>query len=170
MSPSRSTVRAVAAVLAAFMTPMVSGCYSYSPVGESGPEAGQDVRLVVTPPEGEIEAIGPRTYRGELLEVERDTLVLRVEQAAQPGSLAPSQRSRVVRIPTRRVERIERGEFDAVKSGGLIAGGGVVAALGLAALAGTFGGDIDPSSGDDQDSGEASRLPLLRVPVSIPIP
>lgn len=161
---SRPTVRTVAITLTLALTPISGGCYSYSQVDEAGPDVGQDVRVVVSPPDGEIEQSDPRSYRGRVVQAERDTLVLELRRAAQAGALPAADRSRLVRIPADRIQRMERQEMEAATSIGLIAGGGIAAGLFLAGLSGGFTGDTEGPSGDDQDSGEAAIV----VPVPFP--
>lgn len=147
-------LRSVAAVLAV----TTLGCYSYVPLEEGAPEAGQEVRIEVD------EALGEpaRTYRGRILQVSPETLVLSRAVARSPSSQGSVSGDQVVRIPRSRVRSVERQDVSFWKSAGLIAAGGAAASFGLAALAGEFESDVDGPTGDDTDSGEAS--------ISIPLP
>lgn len=143
--------------LAAILALLVTGCYTYAPVESGGPEAGQEVRIEV----GEAMGEPARTYSGRILQIEGETLVFSrnvARAAADRGSITADQ---VVRIKRSRIRSVERQEISFWKSAALIAGGGVAATFGLAALAGEFESDID-GDGDDTDSGEAS--------ISVPFP
>lgn len=135
------------------------GCYSYVPVDEGPPEAGQEVRIEVAEGMGEP----ARSYRGRILQVDDRTLVLSQAVARSPGSQGGMSSDQVVRIQRSRIRSVEEQEVSFWKSAGLIAGGGVAATIGLAALAGEFESDID-GGGDDQDSGEATIVVPLPFP------
>ena len=154
MRVSALVVRPLAAILAV----STLGCYSYVPLEDSAPEAGQEVRIEV----GESMGEPARTYSGRILRIEGETVVLSqniARSAANRGAVTSDQ---VVRIRRSRIRSVERQEISFWKSAALIGGGGVAATVGLAALAGEFESDVDDGSGDDSDSGEAS--------ISIPFP
>ena len=147
-------IRPIAAVLAV----TTLGCYSYAPLDEGAPEAGQEVRIEV----GEAMGEPARTYTGRIMQVNTQTLVLSRAVARSPSRQGTVSGDQIVRIPRSRVRSVERQEISFWKSAGLIAAGGAAASLGLAALAGTFESDVDGNTGDDRDTGEAS--------ISVPIP
>lgn len=149
---------AVLRPLAAVTAISTLGCYSYVPLEEKTPPAGQEVRLEVGQAMGEP----ARTYRGRVLRVAGDTVFLSEVRAQTPGAQRGPSQDQVVRIPVSRVEGVERQEVSFWKSAALIAGGGVAASFALAGLAGTFTQDTGGGGGDDGDTGEAS--------ISIPIP
>lgn len=162
MNPTQPPARATAAALIVLLLLLSSGCYRYSAVEGGAPGADQSVRVVVSPPEGELERSEPRTYSGRVAELKTDTLVLRVRRAGAPGSLPAGERSRILRIPRDRIERIERQEVALLTSGGLVLGGGAAATLFFLGLSGEFSGGQD-QIGDDVDSGDASLFPFLRI-------
>lgn len=153
MSVNPCVLRPLAAIVAVFVT----GCYSYTPVENGGPEAGQEVRIEV----GEAVGEPARTYTGRVLRIEDETLVLSRNVARPAGDRGSVTAGQIVRIQRSRIRSVERQEVSFWKSAALIAGGGAAATFGLAALAGEFESDID-GGGDDTDSGEAS--------ISIPFP
>lgn len=150
------TLRPLAAVLAL----LVAGCYSYTPVETGRPEAGQEVRLEL----GEAMGEPARTVSGRILQVTDGTVVLSQAVARSPGDRGGLHRDQVIRIQRSRIRSVEKQEISFWKSAALIGGGGVAASLGLAALAGEFESDVDGSTGDDQDSGEATIV----VPIPFP--
>ncbi|MFB6241094.1 MAG: hypothetical protein ABEJ46_06020 [Gemmatimonadota bacterium] len=162
MNPTRPPARATAAALLVLLLPLSTGCYRYSAVQGGAPGADESVRVVVSPPAGEIERSEPRTYSGRVAELKADTLVLRVRRAGTAVSLPADERSRLLRIPRERIERMERQEVALLTSGGLVLGGGAAATLFLLGLSGEFSGGQD-QVGDDVDSGDASLLPFLRI-------
>lgn len=163
MNPTRLPARAIAAALTLLLLPLSTGCYRYSAVEGGTPGADESVRVVVSPPDGEIERSEPRSYSGRVAAVKADTLVLRVRRAGAPGSLPADERSRILRIPRDRIERMERQEVALLTSGGLVLGGGAAATLFFLGLSGEFGGGDQDQVGDDVDSGDASLLPFLRI-------
>lgn len=163
MNPTRLPARTTAAALILLLLPLSAGCYRYSAVEGGAPGADESVRVVVSPPEGELERSEPRTYTGRVAEVKPDTLLLRITRAGTPGSLPAAERNRVVRIPRDRIERMERQEVALLTSGGLVLGGGAAATLFFLGLSGEFGGGDQDQVGDDVDSGDASLLPFLRI-------
>lgn len=150
------TLRPLAAVLAL----LVAGCYSYTPVENERPEAGQEVRIEV----GEAMGEPARTYSGRILQVNDGTVVLSQAMARSPGDRGGLSRDQVIRIQHSRIRSVEKQEISFWKSASLIAGGGVAATVGLAALAGEFESDLGGSTGDDRDSGEATIV----VPIPFP--
>lgn len=155
--PSRPSLSA--ALLAGVLCLAAAGCYSYVPVRDGPVDAGQDVRLTVA---GSGEE-GPRVYTGRLQEVTRDTLVLRRPVARIPGQPASTRdRRSVVRIPTDRVERVEREAFSLWRSLGLVGGGGIAGYFALAELGGSTEGESP--RGGEEDTGEFAVIPLLRIP------
>ncbi|MDP2497276.1 MAG: hypothetical protein Q8W44_04700 [Candidatus Palauibacterales bacterium] len=148
--------------LAAVLAVSTLGCYSYVPLEDGAPEAGQEVRIEVAEAMGEP----ARTYSGRILRIEGETVVLSqniARSAAERGTVTSDQ---VVRVRRSRIRSVERQEISFWKSAALIGGGGVAATIGLAALAGEFSSDVDTGGGDDTDSGEAS----ISIPFSLPIP
>lgn len=162
MNSTRRPARVIAAALTLLLLPLSTGCYRYAPIEGGTPGADESVRVVVSPPEGEIERSEPRTYSGRVADARTDTLVLRIRRAGAPGSLPADERSRIVRIPRDRIQRVERQEVALLTSGGLVLGGGAAATLFFLGLSGEFGGSED-QVGDDVDSGDASLLPSLRI-------
>lgn len=146
--------------LAAVLAMLVTGCYSFTPVETARPEAGQEVRIEVAEAMGEP----ARAYRGRILQVNDETVVLSQAVARSPGDRGGLRSDQVVRIQRSRIRSVEKQEVSFWKSAALIGGGGVAATFGLAALAGEFESDVDGSTGDDQDSGEATIV----VPIPFP--
>lgn len=149
---------AVLRPLAAVLIVSTLGCYSYVPLEDGGPEAGQEVRVRV----GEAVGEPARSYRGRILQVNPETVVLSQAMARSPGEQGGVADGQVVRIERSRIEDVERQEVSVWKSAGIIAAGGAAATLGLAALAGEFRTDTGGGSGDDRDRGEAA--------ITIPLP
>lgn len=148
--------------LAAILVASTLGCYSYVPVEEGAPEAGQEVRIEV----GEAMGDPARTYTGRILRIEEETLVLSQNIARSPGYQGGPTSDQIVRIREPKIRSVERQEVSFWKSAALIGGGGVAATFGLAALAGEFESDVGNGGGDDRDRGEASIT--IPVPLSIP--
>lgn len=147
------------ALFAGVLSLAAAGCYSYVPVQDGPVDAGQNVRLTVAGSEEE----GPRVYTGRLQEVTGDTFVLRRPVARIPGQPASARdRRSVVRVPTDRVERVERESFSLWRSLGLVGGGGLAGYFALAELGGSSEGQA--SGGGDEDTGEFAVIPLLRIP------
>lgn len=145
--------------LAAVLAVLATGCYSFTPVENGRPEAGQEVRIEV----GEAMGEPARTYSGRILQVNDETVVLSQAVARSPGERGGLSRDQVIRIQRSRIRSVEKQEISFWKSAALIGGGGVAASLGLAALAGEFEADAD-GGGDDRDSGEAT----IGVPIPFP--
>ena len=148
--------------LAAILAVSTLGCYSYVPLEDGAPEAGQEVRIEV----GEAMGEPARTYSGRILRIEGETVVLSqniARSVAERGNVSSDQ---VVRIRRTRIRSVERQEISFWKSAALIGGGGVAATFGLAALAGEFESDVGNGGGDDTDTGEAS----ISIPFSLPLP
>lgn len=146
--------------LAAILVVSTLGCYSYVPLEQESPEAGQDVRIEV----GEAMGEPSRTYTGRILQIDGETLVLSQNIARSAGNRGAPANNQIVRIRDSRIRSVERQEVSFWKSAALIGGGGVAATFGLAALAGEFESDVGNGGGDDRDSGEAS----ITIPVPFP--
>lgn len=144
--------------LAAILVVSTLGCYSYVPLEQESPEAGEDVRIEV----GEAMGEPARTYTGRILRIDGDTLVLSQNIARSAGNRGAVTSDQIVRIRDSRIRSVERQDISYWKSAALIGGGGVAATFGLAALAGEFESDVGNGEGDDTDSGEAS--------ITIPLP
>jgi len=141
-APERGMIRDrlyVAILAACCSLPALAGCYAYSAAGDGPLEAGTAIRVRLSPggtrtiQEQSGEDFGSRVA-GRLVEATGDSTVLRVarsvDQPALGGESRQSETAYVrLSIPDSQILTIERRSFSYLKTGALVAAGGVALRL-----------------------------------------
>jgi hypothetical protein len=150
---------------------LLSGCFRYVPVPLEVVPDGEDVRLLVTRQGAfelsevtNVETGAAPTLRGTVVGREPETLMVRVPVGARQEGIHTVTLGQTIRVPEGEILQVERREFDAVKTGGLVAGviGGSVFII--VSIMDAFGGD--QTNGDPPQPPE-SRIPVpfVRIPI-----
>lgn len=145
----------------------LSGCYAYSPVEGTPPDAGSQVRLRLN--DAGAARVAEQTFlsqpdvlEGELLERQTSELRVVISRPARRDFVAGGRRVDTVAVPLAGIESTELKSLEVAKTGALV--GGVTVGLGLlgATLVSTGGG-----GGGLPDGGNGQPL-NISIPVSIP--
>ena len=132
-------VRLSVGFLAVSLLPVLCGCYTYSAVEGDSPPAGTEVRVRLTAPgaralaERSDHSFGSR-LQGRLVGTTGDSTTVRVarsvNQPALGGRTTQSEVSYIrLSVPNSQVRAIERRNFSYLKTGALVAAGGVALRL-----------------------------------------
>lgn len=164
------SLRIVRKPLAALLTAVVTGCYTYTPVDPGSPDAGSTVRVTYEVERGSGDGSGDlgmsRRMTGRLLEVGADSLVLTtpVVQTLRDGTTTHAEDQ--VSIPRSAVRQVERRDTDLLKSAGLVTAGAVGAGLAILAITGAVDSESGDTPPDDIDGPGQALLPLfgIRIP------
>ena len=146
------------------VTPLVTGCYSYTPITPAAAPMGSEVRARITG--AASDRVGPllhsfdtRVLVGNIVENNAGSMILQVPMGAMPNiaeTIVPLQ----TRIPLSPADvvSLEQRKLDVTRTtilvGGIVAG----AAAGVA-VALKLGGDIDPGKGPEEPP------PIIRIPI-----
>lgn len=155
-SPFRSVVALV-------LTVTLTACYSYVPLENASPARGDEVRVHLTP-EG-ASSRSPAQEEGAHLQgvVVRsgpDSLAFWRRPMVRSGTRVDEFERDTVAVAVAHVDRIERSEMDAVKTGGVVLLGlGVIA--GMAVLV----ANADPGGSGDLGGGNGGGTLNLQVPL-----
>lgn len=163
----RSRTRRPLAAATCVLFLALSGCYAYSPVEGSAPDAGTEVRLRLN--DAGTDHVAEQTFlsrpdvlEGELVERTSSELRVVISRPARRAFAAGGRSTDTVSVPLSGVERTELKTIEVAKTGALV--GGVSLGLGLlgAALVASGGGEGSPPGGEDGQ-------PLsISIPISIP--
>jgi len=132
---------------------------------------GQDVRLLVTRQGAfelsevtDVETGAAPTLRGTVVGREPETLMVRVPVGARQEGIHTVTLGQTIRVPEGEILQIERREFDAVKTGGLVAGAIGASVFIIMSIMEAVGGD---QPGGDTPQPPESRIPVpfLKVPI-----
>ena len=131
---------------------VTSGCFRYVPVGETRPQPGQEVRIVVSEPlEVELNRVTLREaklFDGPLVRWNQDSLVVSAWWVESQGGLRQVGEGELVGIPVVDVALVETRELATGKS--VLVGSAIVAGV-LVALDQFFGESIFGSVGGSGD-------------------
>ncbi len=157
-------------ILAAAAVAISLGCYKYTPATiDTTPEGARVQALLST--EGQIALrerlrINLRMVDGEFLEARGDTVLLSVRTTTLRDDFGNQSLYQRVDLPRSHILRIDQRQFDAIRTGGLIA---VAAGGAVLIIAQVFGernpGQVEPINGGPDD--RRATWSLLRIPFSI---
>lgn len=141
----------------------LTACYSYVPLEDTSPARGDEVRIHLTPegassrsPDQEEDA----HLQGVIVRSGPDSLAFWRRPMMRSGTRVDEVIRDTLAVAVAHVERIERSEMDAVKTGGVVLLGlGVIA--GMAALV----ANADPGGSGDTGGGNGGGTLNLQVPL-----
>ncbi len=156
--------------MAAAAVAISPGCYKYIPATiDTTPEGAHVQALLST--EGQIALrerlrVNLRTVDGEFLEARGDTVLLSVRTTTLRDDFGNRSLYQRVDLPRSHILRIDQRQFDAIRTGGLVA---VLAGGAVLLVAQVFGernpGQVEPPDGGPDD--RRAIWSLLRIPLSI---
>lgn len=163
MRALRERRRPLAALLTAALLPLLSGCYSYTPLEALPPQAGGEVRLLLND-EGreavarQAEGISPRRVDGRVLVAGADEITVvttSVRNRTAAGSRFAGTRADTLRVPVAGIESASREDFQLLPTALLVGAGLVGFFFGFQELFSGPGspGEMPPNGGELNRSG-----------------
>ncbi|MFB6240613.1 MAG: hypothetical protein ABEJ46_03470 [Gemmatimonadota bacterium] len=163
----RSRIRRPLAAATCALFLGLTGCYAYTPVEGSPPDAGSEVRLRLN--DAGADSVAEQTFlsrpdvvEGELVERRTSGVRVVISRPARRDFVAGGRRTDTVSVPLAGIESTERKSMEVGKTAALVGGAGLGLGLaGVALMSAGGGGGGAPGGNDGQNLG-------ISIPIAIP--